>query len=108
MRKQIIFDKRARKELGKFSRVVRNKFIALLEVLEETGVLEEPFAKKIHHKKGLFEIRVKHRGQYRVIYAYLLKNQIIVLSAFQKKMQKTPLKEIDKAIKRLDNLIKGG
>ncbi|MBU0974233.1 type II toxin-antitoxin system RelE/ParE family toxin [Patescibacteria group bacterium] len=78
---------------------VRAKFNDLFEILSKEGKLEMPFAKKIGNE--LLEIRVKHRGQWRAIYAYILKNQVIILSAFQKKTQKTPKKELTKALKRL-------
>lgn len=107
MRKQVSIDIRANKELVAFPKVVQNKFFALFEILEEVGTLEEPFAKKLHHTKGLFEVRVKYKGQYRAIYAYVFEDIILVLHAFHKKTQKTPLKEIQTAVKRLNTLMKG-
>ena len=47
---------------------------------------------------GVREIRVKDEtGAYRVIYVAKLADAIYVLTAFQKKQQKTPKREIDKA-----------
>lgn len=60
-----------------------------------------PFAKKLD--SILFEIRIKQDGQWRAIYAYALKSEIIILSAFLKKAQKTPKKELTKALKRFKN-----
>ncbi len=57
-----------------------------------------PFAKKI--TDNLFEIRVTDKGQWRATYGYIFENRIIILSAFQKKTQKIPKKEILIAIKR--------
>jgi|SRR3989339_1538784 len=99
MKKIVFLDSLATKELNSFPREIKTRFNDLFEILSEEGKLEMPFAKKIGNK--LFEIRIKHEGQWRAIYAYVLKNQIIILSAFQKKTQKTPKKELTKALKRL-------
>jgi phage-related protein len=98
---QLYVDRNAKKELAKFSKIVRLKFQALFETLEEFGKLEEPFAKKLSGSKGLFEVRVKQGGQWRAIYAYIDKEIIVILSAFAKKTQKTPLNELKKAKSRL-------
>lgn len=99
MKKLIVLDHLAVKELNKFSRTVRARFNDLFEILAEEGKLEMPFAKKMGDK--IYEIRIKHNGQWRAIYSYILKNQVIILSAFQKKTKKTPKKELVKALKRL-------
>jgi phage-related protein len=100
-KKQITVDKRADKELSKFPRVVQAKFKALFEFLKKEGRLEEPDAKKLLASKNLFEVRVKNQGAWRSIYAYGDNNHIIILSAFNKKKQKTPKSEINKALTRL-------
>jgi len=50
---------------------------------------------------GVYEIRIKVNGQYRVIYTAKQQDAIYVLAAFQKKTQKTPAHEIDNAKARL-------
>lgn len=100
--KQTVFvDKRTTKELAKFFREIQFKFIALFELLAQNGSLEEPFAKKLINTHGLFEIRVKHNGQWRALYAYLEARRIVILSAFAKKTQKTSMIELKKATKRM-------
>lgn len=101
MGKVILIDKRAEKELKKFSRQVQLKFQALFEILEQDGKLEEPFGKKLTGRGDLFEIRIKQDGQWRALYAYIDDNSIIILCAFVKKTQKTPIAELEKAGKRL-------
>jgi phage-related protein len=103
VKKVILLDKRAVKELHKFPRTVQLKFRALFNILESEGVLEEPFAKKLTGKSGLFEIRVKYQGQWRALYAYMKQRQIIILPAFRKRTQKTPIQELRKAEQRLLN-----
>ena len=99
MKKLVAIDSSATKELDSFPIEVRIRFNDLFEILSKEGRLEMPFAKKI--ADNLFEIRVKDKGQWRVTYAYILKNQILILSAFQKKTQKIPKKELTTALKRL-------
>ena len=101
MRKTVFVDRRADKEFRKLPRQVQFKFKALFEILEEEGKLEEPFAKKISFQ--LFEVGVKHLGQWRAIYAYLYENSVVILTAFSKKTQKTPLSELEKAKERRKN-----
>lgn len=99
MKKQIVIDKSAEKELGKLSEEVQLKFQGHFEALGEEGKLDFPDARKI--SKDLFEIRVKLKGQYRGFYAYVQEDYVIILHIFQKKTQKTPLMNIEMAERRL-------
>jgi len=101
VKKIVVIDTRSNKELRKFSHVVQLKFYAIFKVLEAEGKLEEPDGKKLAGSIGLFEIRIKHQGEWRAIYAYLQGDEIVILSAFSKKTQKTPAIELDKAKRRL-------
>lgn len=88
MQKVVRIDTRAQREIGSFPALVQAKIKASLLLLARDGRLEVPFAKKLDRQ--LFEIRIKHAGQWRVLYAYIEEEYIIILSAFQKKTQKTP------------------
>lgn len=56
---------------------------------------------------GVREIRIREAsGAFRVIYQAALQDVVLVLSAFQKKTQKTPLREIEKARDRLGDYLK--
>jgi len=99
MKKQIILNYSAIKELDTFSIEIKARFNDLFQILGKEGKLEMPFAKKLD--TNLFEIRIKHKGQWRATYAYILKDKIIILSVFLKKTKKTPKKEIAKALRRL-------
>ena len=103
MKKIIEIDTRAERELSRFPKAVQREFQSLLEILEQAGKLDPPCAKKI--TKDLFEIRVRYQGQWRALYAYLKHNAVIILSAFRKKTQTTPLKEIHKAEHRLQQYL---
>ncbi|OGJ37179.1 MAG: hypothetical protein A2383_03100 [Candidatus Pacebacteria bacterium RIFOXYB1_FULL_39_46] len=98
-RKIILIDRKAEKEINKFPQKVQVELRACLSVLEKIGYLKKQMGKKIGF--DLFEIRIACQGQFRSIYAYLAHPKIIILSAFQKKTNKTPIKEINKARQRL-------
>ena len=83
--------------------------IGTLIMLIQSGVtLTEPQSKpmkSIH--KNAYELRIKDKkGIYRVIYVLNIGDQILIPHAFTKKSQKTPKKEIDLSIKRLQELLK--
>lgn len=103
MKKHVLIDENAFKELHGFTQEVQTRFAALFTILEREGRLTEPYAKRIN--AYIFEIRVKSRGQWRALYAYIHKNDIVILTAFNKKSQKTPKIELDKAMKRLKRYI---
>jgi len=56
--------------------------------------------------RGVKEIRVRYRGQFRLIYIATFEEGIYAISAFQKKQQKTPKKELDLARTRYKQLAK--
>jgi phage-related protein len=99
VKKRLEIDYRAAKEILEFTIEAQAKLAAILTSLEKLGYLKEPEAKRIN--EDLYEVRVRVGGQWRAIYAYLGKTVILILSAFRKKTQKTPEKEIKKALKRL-------
>ena len=99
MKKVVKIDARAEKEFRKFSFEVQSEFKSLIQALSLGGRLELPNGKKIG--RSLFEIRVKFGGEYRSIYAYLVSDKVIILHFFKKKTQKTPIKSIKVAERRL-------
>jgi len=56
--------------------------------------------------KGVREVRVQYRNQYRLVYVAKFEEAIYVLSAFIKKTQRTPRAEVDKAKERLREVIR--
>ena len=99
MKKQVFYDKNALKELRGFESEVQKDFQAYIAVLASEGKLDYPEARKV--ADNLFEIRVARQGAYRGFYAYLKGKYIVILHFFQKKTQKTPLKNITTAKLRL-------
>jgi phage-related protein len=59
--------------------------------------------KSIEGKKGLYEIRIEFGGDiFRVFCCFDKGSLVILLNGFQKKTQKTPQSEIDKAEKLMN------
>lgn len=77
------------------------KVIHTTELLEKFGnTLGMPHSKMV--SRGIFELRISGSQNIRIFYAFS-KNKAILLHGFIKKTSKIPVKEIDLAIKRLNN-----
>ncbi len=69
-------------------------------MIEELNRIPETYLKHIENTDGLYEIRVQQGSDIFRIFCFFDQGEIVVLmNAFQKKDQKTPRKEIEKAIK---------
>lgn len=55
--------------------------------------------------QGVREIRIRHKGQYRVIYIAIFKDTVYVLHAFQKKSQKTSKLDLEAAKRTLKEVL---
>ena len=79
---------------------VREKIIWTFDLIEELPRVPETYLKHIESTDGLYEIRVQLGNDIFRIFCFFARGQLVVLAnAFQKKDQKTPKKEIEKAIK---------
>lgn len=78
---------------------VKKKIDWTLLLIQDLQVIPEKFFKHIEGTDGLYEIRIKvGRNIYRV-FAFFDKGKIIVVAnGFQKKTQKTPKREIERAL----------
>ncbi len=87
--------------LNKWPKKLLAKYLRITDLMIDAGAnLGMPFTKAMGN--GLFEIRVKaQEGIGRVFYCTVVKQEIIVLHSFIKKTQKTPLKELEIAKKRM-------
>ena len=82
------------------SRKVQDKIIKVLDILENVERVPATYLKYIEGTNGLFEVRVQLGSNIFRIFCCFDGNRLVVLfSGFQKKTQKTPPKEIDRAIK---------
>ena len=79
---------------------VKDKIIWTLELIQELERVPETHLKHIENTNGLYEIRVQQGSEIFRIFCFFDQGQLILLAnGFQKKTQKTPRKEIEKAIK---------
>lgn len=77
---------------------VRNKINYVLRFIETQQVIPQKFLKSIENSDGIFEIRVMYEGNiYRIFCCFDAGALIVLFHGFQKKTQKTPLREIKKA-----------
>ena len=82
------------------SEKVRRKIAQTLVWLQTLDRLPASIFKSIEGKKGLFEIRVEFGGDiYRIFCCFDEGSLVILFNGFQKKTQKTPSNEIEKADK---------
>jgi phage-related protein len=79
---------------------VKDKIIWTLDLIEELERIPETYLKHIENTEGLFEIRIQSGSDIFRIFCFFDKGQLVVLAnGFQKKTQKTPKGEIEKALK---------
>lgn len=73
------------------------KIFQVLDMLQKGLLVSGKFVKKLRDE--IFELRVSHNtNTYRIFFIYDEGNLIILFNGFQKKSQKTPRQEIEKAI----------
>lgn len=79
---------------------VKEKIIWTFELIEELQRVPETYLKHIENTDGLYEIRVHQGSDIFRIFCFFDQGQLVVcINGFQKKDQKTPKKEIEKALK---------
>jgi phage-related protein len=79
---------------------VKDKIIWTFELIEELKRVPDTYLKHIENTDGLFEIRVQIGSDIFRIFCFFDQGKLVVLAnGFQKKSQKTPKNEIDKALK---------
>ena len=79
---------------------VKDKIIWTLDLIEDLQRVPESYLKHIENTDGLFEIRVQQGSDIFRIFCFFDQGQLVVITnGFQKKTQKTPKQEIDKALK---------
>jgi len=82
---------------------VQAKIEWTLNLLRTIEKVPEKYFKHLEGTKGLYEIRVETGGNIYRIFSFFDKGNLVVLgNAFQKKSQKTPKQEIDKALKIME------
>lgn len=79
-------------------RAEADKISYILDMLKTQERINEKFIKSIRDE--LYEIRAEYNGNiYRIFFIFDKGNIVILFNGFQKKTQKTPKNEIEKALK---------
>ena len=74
------------------------KLYQILTLIMKVEVIPVKFLKAIKGRKGFYEIRSEYEGNiYRVFCCFDEGNLVILFNGFQKKTQKTPIEQLDKA-----------
>lgn len=91
--------------IEKISKKEKAKILKYIEFLKDKkGYLDEPYSK--HIKGKIRELRVDFsRNRHRIFYFTFINQTIILLHAFLKNTQKTPIKEITKAEDNLKDVL---
>lgn len=82
---------------------VRDKIIKVLDIIEQVERIPTTYLKYIEGTNGLFEVRVQLGSNIFRIFCFFDGNKfVILLTGFQKKTQKTPPKEINRAVRLMN------
>ncbi len=85
------------------SKDVLMKIYQVFIYIMSEDIIPVKFLKKIEGVKDLYEIRIEHNGNiYRIFCCFDEGNLVILFNAYQKKTQKTPTSEIERAIRIKD------
>ncbi len=94
----IILDNIIVGSIAKF--VVKEKIIWTLDIIEDLQRVPELYLKHLEGTDGLFKIHVQQGSDIFRIFCFFDQGKLVVLAnGFQKKTQKTPKQEIEKALK---------
>ncbi|HEO65288.1 MAG TPA: type II toxin-antitoxin system RelE/ParE family toxin [Spirochaetes bacterium] len=85
-----------------------NAIAYAIDRLTDVGIrLKEPHTKHLEGK--LYELRIKDfKGIYRIIYFANMGKEFVLLHGYVKKTNKTPIKELEIARKRMKEVISNG
>ena len=82
---------------------VKQKIIWTLELIEDIEVVPEKYLKHLTNTDGLYEVKVKFGTDIFRIFCFFDQDKLgVLMNGFQKKTQKTPITEIEKALKIKD------
>lgn len=85
------------------TRKVQDKIIKVLDIIEHVERVPLTYLKYIEGTNGLFEVRVQIGTNIFRIFCFFDGNKFVVLlSGFQKKTQKTPSREIERAVRLMN------
>ena len=87
---------------------VQDKIFKILEAIETLERVPQNYLKHIAGTDGLYEARVLFASNIWRVFCFFDEGRLVILlNGFQKKTQKTPKKEIDKALKLMAEYYEG-
>lgn len=79
---------------------VKDKILWTIKLIETIDQIPADYFKHLEGTNGLYEIRVQNGSDIFRIFCFFDEGKLVILmNGFQKKTQKTPKKEIEKALK---------
>jgi phage-related protein len=79
---------------------VKQKIQYVLELIKQVDRVPRKFLSPVTGYEGLYEIRIEYESNiYRVFCCFDEGNMVVLFNGFQKKTQKTPLSEIERAMR---------
>ena len=101
--KQAVWVKSTLKHVQQFPDEIRKELGFFLFQLQIGKILEMPHSRSMPSLgKSCFELRIKDGyGAYRIFYYLKIESEIFVFHAFQKKTEKTSLKDLDQGKRNL-------
>ena len=79
---------------------VKKKLIWTIDLIEQVEQIPKEYFKYIEGTNGLYEIRVQQGSDIFRIFSFFDEGRLVILAnGFQKKSQKTPKQEIERALK---------
>ena len=98
VRRVIVFEDHFKEFKKTLNRETLKKLYQVLTLIMVVEVVPEQFLQAIEGRRGLYEIRIEQgRNIYRVFCCFDEGNLIILFNGFQKKTQKTPIRQLEKA-----------
>ena len=83
------------------------KYIFIADLLEAYGIgVKEPYVKPLTGWRKLFEMRIKDKANiHRILYFAFTGRKFVLLHGFTKKTEKTPAREIEIAVRRMEEYL---
>ena len=83
---------------------VKTKVLYVLELIKQVDRVPEKFLKHLTGTDGHYEIRIEHKSNiYRLFCCFDEGKLVVLFNGFQKKTQKTPKGELDKALRLMQD-----
>lgn len=98
VRRLVVFEDYFKKFRKTLDRETLKKVYQIFTLIMLVEKVPAKFLKSIEGRKGLYEIRIEQESNlYRIFCCFDEGNLVILFNGFQKKTQKTPTKQLDKA-----------